>query len=239
MLHDAFTSGLPRSGMVGLVIHLTLHLGMTRRQNLFWTKVIFFISCPLPICTDRLAVNDRFWRSRTGNHMRDRIKQAVFSLTGVSLLVGVAGFLSAIVTMFINTSEQVSIKWVLFTLWLFLTFVIILLKLIFDLVGEKKVPPPYEIPIRYLPDDKILLIRRNEYFGNQIVVGCYSNVDDVERLLSLGAVHHVQDKFIQIKLLPATSPDETGVGSDTDLKTILVRPVVPLSALQAQLMRNS
>lgn len=171
--------------------------------------------------------------------MKDRINQAFFSMTGISLAVGAAGFLSALVTMFINTSEQLSIKWILFALWLFLTVVIILLKLLFDLASEKKIPPPYEIPIRYLANDQILLIRRNEYFGNQIVVGCYSNVDDVERLLSLGTVHHVQDKFIQIKLLPTTSSDETEVGPNTDLKTILVRPVVPLSALQAQLMRNS
>lgn len=171
--------------------------------------------------------------------MKDRINQAIFSLTGISLAVGAAGFLSALVTMFVNTSEQVSIKWILFLLWLFLTVVIILLKLLFDIAAEKKIAPPYEIPIRYLRNDQILLIRRNEHFGNQIVVGCYSNVDDVERLLSLGAVHHVQEQFIQIKLLPATSPEETGVGQDTDLKTILVRPVVPLSALQAQSMRNS
>lgn len=173
------------------------------------------------------------------NYMDYRMYQAFFSLAGVSFAVGAAGFLSALVTMFVNTSEQVSIKWVLFVLWLLLTVVIILLKLVFDLTAEKKAPPPYEIPIRYLPNEQILLIRRNEYFGNQIVVGCYSNVDDVERLLSLGAVHHVQDQFIQIKLLPTTSPDETGVGPTTDLKTILVRPVVPLSALQAQSMRNS
>lgn len=171
--------------------------------------------------------------------MNDRIKQALFSLTGISLAVGVAGFLSALVTMFVNTSELVSVKWFLFVLWLFLTVTIILLKLVFDLAAEKKIPAPYEIPIRYLPNEQILLIRRNEHFGNQIVVGCYSNINDVERLLSLGAVHHVQEQFIQIKLLPAASPDETGVGSDTDIKTILVRPVVPLSALQAQSMRNS
>lgn len=171
--------------------------------------------------------------------MKDRINQAIFSLTGISLAVGAAGFLSALVTMFVNTSEQVSIKWVLFVLWLFLTLVIILLKLLFDLAAEKKVPLPYEIPIKYLSYDQILLIRRNEHFENQIVVGCYSNVDDVERLLSLGAVHHVQDQFIQIKLLPTTSPDEKGVGPDIDIKTILVRPGVPLSALNAQYMRNS
>lgn len=171
--------------------------------------------------------------------MKDRIIQAIFSLTGVSLAVGAAGFLSAFVTMFVNTSDQVSVKWILFILWLFLSVVIILLKLLFDLATEKKIAPPYEIPIRYLPIDQILLIRRNEHFGNQIVVGCYSSVDDVERLLSLGAVHHVQEQFIQIKILPAALADENGIKADTDLKTILVRPVVPLSALQAQSMRNS
>lgn len=157
----------------------------------------------------------------------------------MSLAVGAAGFLSALVTMFVNTADQVSIKWLLFVLWLFTTIVIILLKLIIDLSAEKKAAPPHEIPIRYLPEINGLLIKRNEHFSNQIVVGCYSFVDDVERLLALGEVHIFQEDFIQIKMLPSTSPEQVGVGASTDLKTIIIKPGVPFSAIQAQSMRES
>ncbi len=171
--------------------------------------------------------------------MKERITQAIFSSpTGVSIAIGVAGFLSALVTLFWNTSDQLSVKWLLFVLWFFLTFVIILFKLMFDLATENKFAPPYETPIKFIENERILLIRRNEHFVNQIVVGCYSNIDYVERLLSLGSVHIVQEQFIQIKLIPAASLDETGIESGTDIKKILVRPVVPLSALQAHLMKD-
>ena len=152
------------------------------------------------------------------------------------MAVGAAGFLSALVTMFINTSQEISVKWMLLAIWLFSTVAIILLKLVFDLVNEKRPPAPYEVPIKYLSDDQILLIRRNENFGNQIVVGCYSNVDDIERLIFLGAVHHIQERFIQIRILPTSSSNEAPINPNIDLKTILVRPVVPFSAIQAQLI---
>lgn len=168
--------------------------------------------------------------------MKDGISQTTFSATVLSYAVGAAGFISALVTMFIDTKAQLSIKWLILLVWLFLTTTLVLLRFIFNLSNEKKPAPAFEIPIRYLPDEHILLIRKNDNFDNQIVVGCYSNVDDVERLLFLGAVHHVQDKFVQIKILPEAMVSQASTGTLTDLKSILVRPVVPLAALQAQRM---
>jgi len=112
-------------------------------------------------------------------------------------------------------------------------------KLIYDLANEKRPPAPFETPIKYLHGEQLLLIRRNENFTNQIVVGCYSNIDDVERLLFLGAVHHVQDNFIQIRILPNAAQTAPLINEATDLKTIFVRPVVPLSAIQDQLIRTA
>lgn len=161
----------------------------------------------------------------------NNVSKAIFSLNGAALAIGTAGFLSAVVGMFVDTSTQMSIKWLLLSIWIFITIAIILLKIIHDFGEERRVPLPYETPIKHLPNDSILLIRRNEHFGNQIMVGCYSVVDDVEKLVSLGCVHHTQEKFIQIRLLPGRLRDEIGITQQTDIKTIVIRPVVPLSAL--------
>lgn len=164
--------------------------------------------------------------------MKERLGHAIFSTSGASLMVGVTGFLSAIVTMFVATSVQVSVKWLLAAVWIFLTLVIILLKLVFDLSNEKRPPPPYEIPIQYIQDEQILIIRRNENFANQVVVGCYSNVDGVERLMFLGAVLHVQDNVIQIKVWPKATSSENQPIKMPGLSSIIVRPVIPTSAFQ-------
>lgn len=168
--------------------------------------------------------------------MKEKINEAIFSSSGASIAVGGAGFLSALVGMFLDTSIQVSVKWLLLIIWSCTTILIILLKIIFDLSSEKRPPAPFEVPIRYLDEDKLLLIRRNDNFTNQIVVGCYSSIDDIERLLFLGAVHHVQENFIQIRILHNPLNDSEINGKDLDIKRIIVRPVVPLSAIQDQIM---
>lgn len=172
--------------------------------------------------------------------MKGKILKAIFSSSGASLAIGAAGFISAIVGMFISTDLQLSVKWLLLSIWLFSTVLLILLKLIYDLANEKLPPLPFEVPIRYVQPEQVLLIRRNENFTNQIIVGGYSNVDDIERLLFLGTVHHVQDKFIQIRVLQNSAQDPIAIDVNTNLKTLLIRPVVPLSAIQEhlQLMRS-
>jgi|GEM_PF-1752881 len=162
----------------------------------------------------------------------DRISKHLFSLNGASLAVGAAGFVSAIVGMFIDVNAQISVKWLILVAWISTSLVLILLKIIHDLASEKAPPAPYENPIRSVPDDRIFVIRRNENFINSIIVGCYSQKDEVDRLAYIATVHLVQDKIIQIKIhtdmkvLPSlpTTPDE--------LKNIIIRPVVPVSAIE-------
>ena len=70
----------------------------------------------------------------------------------------------------------------------------------FRSVVEKKPPPPFETPIRYLDGEAIFVIRRNDNFLNSIIVGCYLRQDEVDKLAYLAVVHIVQDKVIQIKI---------------------------------------
>lgn len=162
--------------------------------------------------------------------MKERIGSALFSLSGLSLTLGVLGFLSGIVQLFIDTSAQLSVKWFLLTLWIALSLLLILMKVIYDLSIEKRPPAPFEAPIKFLPDSQIFVIRRNDNFLNSIVVGCYLQQEDVDTLVCVGVVHIVQEKVIQIKVHGPIRHLDPSVPREA-LSRIVIRPVVPIDAL--------
>ena len=164
--------------------------------------------------------------------MKDRILAGFFSVSGVALMVGTAGFLSALVTMFVDVNAAVPVKALLCTVLVATSACVVLLKVIYDLANEKAAAAPFEHPIKYISDERILVIRRNENFLNNIIVGCYSHQEEIERLAYVAVVHLVQDKVIQIKIridlgllkrIPSTPPDR---------RALIIRPVVPVTALE-------
>lgn len=164
--------------------------------------------------------------------MKNKLLSAIFSLSGASIAIGVLGFMAGFVTLFVDINQNISVKWLLFVVLLLVSLIFILLKLIYDLYQHVEPPPPFEVPIRYVRDEEVFVIRRNENFINNIIVGCYIIKDDIDRLAYLGVVHLVQDKVIQIKIrydfkVLGTIPESTDA-----LKNISVRPVVPVTALQ-------
>jgi hypothetical protein len=164
--------------------------------------------------------------------MNNRIVSGIFSLSGVSLVVAVAGFLSAIVTMFVDVGEKVPIRLLILTFFVLTSLVVVLLKVIYDLASEKQPAAPFERPIKFIPDEKLFVIRRNDNFLNNIIVGCYSHQDDVDRLAYVGFVHLMQDKVIQIRIHTDLGLLKTIPSSTNELQTLIIRPVVPVTALQ-------
>lgn len=164
--------------------------------------------------------------------MKNKILGTMLSLSGASIAIGVIGFMSSIVTIFIDVNSQLSVKWLLFVILLFASLVLVLLKVIYDLSQESLPPPPFEVPIKYVAEEQVFVIRRNENFLNNIVVGCYAQQDEIDRLAYLGVVHLVQDRVIQIKIR-ADFQVLKEIPKTTDaLKSIIVRPVVPVTAIQ-------
>lgn len=159
------------------------------------------------------------------------IKNGVFSLSGLSIGLGALGFLSGLVQLFVDVSSAISIKWLLLTLLISMSLLLILLKIIFDLHLQKDAQPNYESPIRFLEKDGIFVIRKNEHFVNQIIVGCYYTTDEVERLAYIGVVDHIQEKVIQIRTIRSFLPDDNGPTPSININHLIIRPVVPYSAL--------
>ncbi len=164
--------------------------------------------------------------------MKARTLDAIFSMSGASIAIGVLGFIAGIASIFIDVSSTLSIKWFLLLLLIFGSLILILLKLIHDLVKEDTPPLPFEVPIRYVPQENVFVIRRNENFINNIIVGCYVQQDEIDRLAYLGVVHLVQDKVIQIKIRTDFQVLNEIPSSLDRLNTIIVRPVVPVTAFE-------
>jgi energy-converting hydrogenase Eha subunit A len=164
--------------------------------------------------------------------VKDRIVRGLFSLSGVAMMVAVAGFLSAIVTMFIDVGTVVPTRALLLTVFLSTCLIVVLLKIIHDLANVEIPPSPFEHPIKYLHDEQIFIIRRNENFLNHIVVGCYFSDDDVDRLAYLAVVHLMQEKVIQIKIHADLGVLKSVPRTSLELRALVIRPVVPVTAIQ-------
>jgi len=164
--------------------------------------------------------------------MLKKIGSGVFSLSGAAILIGVIGGISSVVTIFMNTSEQVSVKWVLLSVILAVYMIIILLKIAHDAVDAGKPLPAFERPFKFVPDVGVFVIHKNENFVMNTIVGCYSQEDGIDRLAYIGTVLLIQSQLIQIKILADLEVLKSiPVGPD-ELKLIEIRPVVPLESLQ-------
>ena len=164
--------------------------------------------------------------------MNTSLLNRVFSFTGASIVIGVLGFMSGMVTLFVDINQTISIQWLLFAILLMTSVIIILLKAHFDIAQTQVLPQNYEIPIRYFEDENLFIIKKNESFVNNIIVGCYLKQNDIERLAYVGVIHLVQEKVIQIKIRADLGVCDKIPENSEALKEIVVRPVVPVTALE-------
>jgi hypothetical protein len=160
-----------------------------------------------------------------------KISENLFGFSAVSICVGVLGGLSALVTMFVDVNQTVSVKWLLFVMTASCFIFIVLLKSIHDVARDKTPEASHEKPIRFVEHSSILVIRRNENFLNNIVVGCYTNEDDLETLAYVGVVHLIQEKIIQIKIVHDLGIFGKYPLSAEDLSKIVIKSVVPATTI--------
>ncbi|MGE8152579.1 hypothetical protein ACQKP5_15195 [Pseudomonas vancouverensis] len=171
--------------------------------------------------------------------MNEKIKNGFFSLSGLSITIGCVGFISGIVTMFVNVGDQLAIKWFILLALTSSTIIMILLKTVHDLTSEIKPSAPYEHPIKLLPEGQILVIRRNENFINNIILGCYAQTDEIDRLAYLAVVHLIQDKIIQIRIISDLKILDKIPSTKEELKNLIIRPVVPFDAINDLILEKN
>lgn len=169
---------------------------------------------------------------REVNALIESIKGSIFSLNGTALFVAVIGVLSSVVTIFVDTDTEISVRWLLFSVTVGAYAVVILLKVCYDALEKGRPLPPFETPIRFVPDGQIFVIRKNENFLSNILVGCYSQVEGLDRLAYVGVVEHIQSNLIQVKIQVDLNVMKSIPITAEELKMLEIRPVVPFTVLQ-------
>lgn len=169
--------------------------------------------------------------------MKNDILNKIFSFTSVSIIIGVVGFLSGIVQLFIDVNHQISVKWILFLMILCLSIIIILMKIIFDL-SKFQYKPAFEKPINCMinKDDRVtFLIRENEHFKYNIIIAGYAQRNQLDTILFVGYVEHIQEKMLHIHVVKWLEEidlyDNLGNLKQEVLSSIEIRPVIPRQVL--------
>lgn len=154
----------------------------------------------------------------------------------------VIGVLSAIITSFFNgTDFTVSFKVVIFIVWLSITIILVLIKIIYDVRNINNFQS-YEIPFEVIQQTEyapiMLLIRVNEAFRNEIYVTCYSvESDAVEKEAYIGMINHRHSKkSFQVEIVSPFPEFRDKRITHKELKNIIIRPIV--SVRFTELLKN-
>lgn len=134
--------------------------------------------------------------------IKEKIKK-IFSFNGIALIIGIVGSLAGYFTVLITEwNSQISIKWVVFTINVSFTIILILFKLVVDLNTELKVKHPNTTTVfRYVPESATFLVYKNDFLGHLAMVSIFYLDDSLEVELGKGYVKNIQAKFIQIKII--------------------------------------
>lgn len=133
-----------------------------------------------------------------------------------AVIIGVLGSLSAIVTLFINVTQLVSIKWFIFLIFIVLILVTVLIGLIIELIKNNH--ENYNFDQLKLKDlnknagkGEVFLNESNIDFDyGDVVKVYYLDKDKIERFIGIGVIEHTQkeQKICHINFLFKNKIDE-------------------------------
>lgn len=127
----------------------------------------------------------------------------ILTLNGISIIIGVSGGILGFVSILItNYDLKISLKWLVFVIFLFFLILLISFKLSYELYRELKNSRPNKSKaISYLESNSILLVENNDFLDFSAMITIFFLDNDIEVEVGQGYVQNVQDKFTQIKIL--------------------------------------
>lgn len=130
-----------------------------------------------------------------------KLSKKVTSEKGGYILIAVIGFVSSIVTLFIDVNETISIKWIILLVCIFATFTIIFIRIIIAIASAKRIDASINI-VKYYQDREVFLIKTNVPIPINALLSIYIQMDDYEDLYALGYVENVQEnKLVSVKVI--------------------------------------
>jgi len=134
--------------------------------------------------------------------IKEKLKK-ILTFNGVAIIIGILGSLASILTVFITKWDlQISLKWLIFILFVSLTIILISIKVALDLNSELKIKRITTFPaLRYLTENSTFLVQTNDILGYSAMVSIFYLDDSFEIELGKGYVKNIQEKFIQIQMI--------------------------------------
>lgn len=130
-----------------------------------------------------------------------KLSKKVTSEKGGYILIAVIGFVSSIVTLFIDVNQSTSVRWIIFLVCLFATVTIIFIRIIIEIASAKRIDSSINI-VKYYQDREVFLIKTNVPISFNTLLSIYVQKDDYEDLYALGYVQNVQEnKLVSVKVI--------------------------------------
>jgi len=130
-----------------------------------------------------------------------KLSKKVTSEKGGYILIAVIGFVSSIVTLFIDVNQSISIKWFILLVCLFATVAIIFIRIIIEIASAKKLDSTINV-VKYYQDRDVFLIKSTIPIPFNTLLSIYIQMDDYEDLYALGYVQNVQEnKLVSVKVI--------------------------------------
>lgn len=143
--------------------------------------------------------------------MIERITK-ILSFNGVAIFIGIFGSIASILTLFnSNWDFSISIKWIIFLFYVFLSCTVILLKVIHEQnkeLNKQQARPIFRI-IKYEPTQESFLIEKTNLLGFDALVSLFYLQDDFEIELGKAFVSNIQENFIQLQTIDISKKFET------------------------------
>ena len=164
--------------------------------------------------------------------IQEKLKK-ILSFNGISMIVGITGglatFLSVLIT---NWNFQISLKWLIFFVYIFFTITLFLIKLLIEMNIELKSKRPNTTSVvRYISESSTFLVNKKDFLGHSAMVSIFYFDDSFEVEFGKGYVKNIQENFIQIQLLEisesfSTNYDSVIIKIDSNDIVILNRLIV-------------
>lgn len=119
----------------------------------------------------------------------------------IYIAIATLAVISSITTIFIDINSTISIKWLLFVIWVSSTILIIALRLTVHLYLQKEDRDKIRV-IKFIKQDYVYILLAKEDLSINTLLSVYKSYDGYEKLCGICLVENVQEnKLIAAKLI--------------------------------------
>lgn len=147
---------------------------------------------------------------------------------GLYILLAVIGLLSGLTTMFIDINTEISIKWLLFTISISLTILILFFSFLNKIVWEKQIASVITI-IKVIEEKNTLVLKTNQNISINSILTVYIDNDKFEDLYCACVIENIQaNGLLSAKIIKMLSEKN----HEVLLKRGIVKTTLPITILE-------